>query len=182
MFHKEGINFVQGNWNTGGSGAIRHCGKDTIEDDNEPLELSMILSRRNPKIIENFPEQKSEHSDKWSFTVIKRDYRKETGKSHIMCLAPINSDINPNKGELLRFEKNLMPILPDKKDQCAKDAKHGTLVKLFEYGVDKGQALFLGASLYTDLQVLLPEAFIPYMFQPSMFTISINFRRAFKNH
>ena len=162
--NKEGINFVQGNWNTGGSGAIRHCGKDTIEEDNEPLELSMILSRRNPKIIENFPEQKSEHSDKWSFTIIKRDYRKETGKSHIMCLAPINSDIKPNKGELLRFEKNSMPILPDKQQQCAKDAKHGTLVKLFEYGVDKGQALYLGASLYTDLQVLLPEAFIPYMF------------------
>lgn len=162
--NKEGIDFVQGNWNTGGSGAIRHCGKDTIEEDNEPLELSFILSRRNPKIIENFPEQRTEHSHKWSFTVIKRDYRKETGKSHIMCLAPINSDIKPNKGELLRFEKDQMPFLPDKKVQCSRNAKHGTLVKLFEYDVDKGVALQKGSSLYTDLQVLLPEAFIPYMF------------------
>ncbi len=162
--NKEGINFVQGNWNTGGSGAIRHCGKDTIEEDNEPLELSLILSRRNPKIIENFPEQKTEHSHKWSFTVIKRDYRKETGKSHIMCLAPLNADLHPMKGELLRFEKNEMPILPEKQIQCSKTSKYGTLVKLFEYGVDKGMALYLGSSLYTDLQVLLPEAFIPYMF------------------
>ena len=163
--NKEGINFVQGNWNTGGSGAIRHCGKDTLSDeDNEPIELSMILSKRNPKIIEIFPDQRTEHSDKWSFTVIKRDYRSATGKSHIMCLAPLNCDISPNKGDLLRFESDQMPILPEKKNQCSKKAKHGTLVKLFEYGTEKGVALLLGKSLYTELQVLLPNAFIPYMF------------------
>jgi|TARA_Y100000294_G_C8559143_1_gene338395 hypothetical protein len=162
--NKEGINFVQGNWNTGGSGAIRHCGKDTLGDDNEPLELSMILSRRNPKIIEKFPEQRTEHSSKWSFTIIKRDYRPYTEKSHIMCLAPINSDIKANHGELLRFESDTLPILPEKKVQCVKPAMHGTLVKLFEYGTDKGIALMLGKSLYTELSVLLPEAFIPYMF------------------
>jgi len=162
--NKEGINFVQGNWNTGGSGALKHCGRDTLGDDGEPLELSFILSKRNPKIIQLFPEQKTEHSDKWSFTVVKRNYDPHTGKSHAMCLAPINSDIKPKKGDLLRFESETMPTIPEKTIQCSKSAKFGTLVKLFEYDCHKGIALLLGESLYTKLNLLLPKAFIPYMF------------------
>ena len=83
----------------------------------------MILSKRNPKIIEKFPDQRTEHSDKWSFTVIKRDYRSATGKSHIMCLAPLNCDISPNKGDLLRFESDQMAILPEKKNQIEDELK-----------------------------------------------------------
>lgn len=162
--NKEGINFVQGNWNTGGSGALKHCGRDTLGDDNEPLELSLILSKRNPKIIHLFPDQKTEHSDKWSFTVVKRNFNPQTGKSHAMCLAPINSDIKPKKGDLLRFESETMPTIPDKTIQCSKSAKFGTLVKLFEYDCHKGIALLLGESLFTKLNLLLPKAFIPYMF------------------
>src|SRR6266851_4474750 len=66
--NKVGIQFVQGKFCQGGSGAIRHCGEN---------KLQLIISRRHPALLGSpvlpaiYPSHESDNC--WGFTVVRRE-------------------------------------------------------------------------------------------------------------
>jgi hypothetical protein len=72
------IPFVQGQFNQGGTGALRFCGKNNVQ---------LVVSRRNPKLLGPDPD---EGDSKWGFTVVRRE-RPEGGRRNSIYtyLAPV---------------------------------------------------------------------------------------------
>jgi hypothetical protein len=64
------IPFVQGQFNQGGTGALRFCGKHNLQ---------LVISRRNPKLLGPDPD---EEDSRWGFTVVRRE-RPEGGPSQL---------------------------------------------------------------------------------------------------
>jgi len=64
--NKKGIPFTQGNFNQGGSGALRYCGTEGY---------SLIVSKRNQKIVEKFPNRNDNSEDMWGWTLIREEMR-----------------------------------------------------------------------------------------------------------
>ena len=59
--NKISVNFVQGKYNQGGSGALRFCGEN---------KLQLIISRRHPELID--PTDNT--AENWGFTIVRREY------------------------------------------------------------------------------------------------------------
>ena len=154
--NKESINFAQGKWNQGGSGAILHCGQDTCEA------LQFVLTKRNPKIIKNFPKERTKFSDNWSFTIMRRDKPKKDGEvSEAKYLCPIEDDEN-NRTLPLNFSSNEMPIFAERGKQFEKNSNHGTLIILYEYKLARNNNSIRGdGSLYRQLDLQLPKLPLP---------------------
>ena len=55
------IPFVQGQFNQGGTGALRFCGTHNLQ---------LVISRRNPKLLGPDPD---EEDSRWGFTVVRRE-------------------------------------------------------------------------------------------------------------
>jgi|TARA_Y100000294_G_C8560037_1_gene338713 hypothetical protein len=160
--NKIGIDFVQGKWNQGGSGAMKYCGQGS------PYQFQLIVTKRNPDIIKKFPEHESNNTarkDDWSFTVIKRVL--PTGKikrSDASYLAPIGPLIKDNRGEVLSFRNGRgLPFFPNEYDQCSGKANYGSLIKLYNYSIKSGDAMRTGGLMF-NLGWLLPRSPIPVRF------------------
>jgi len=139
------IPFVQGKFNQGGTGVLQFCGEHNIQ---------LIISRRNPKIVNH---EKTISSNKWGFTVIRRDNPSEGVRSSTYRY------LSPN-GEILSFESDDLPLLPGKyPDAHASGLEWGTFIKLFEYQMIglKTNILF---DLYNRLSVLMPSLALPIRF------------------
>ena len=98
--NKIGIDFVQGKWNQGGSGAMKYCGQGT------GIQLQLIVTRRNPEIIKKFPEHKSNNTprkDDWSFTIIKRENLQTKVKEvqPLIWLQLVQQMANPLRGNII---------------------------------------------------------------------------------
>ena len=161
--NKIGINFVQGKWNQGGSGAMKYCGQGT------GIQFQLIVTRRNPKIIEKFPDHRlnnTSRKDDWGFTIIKREEPTESSKrSTASYLAPIGASDKKNKGEILSFRNNGdgIPFFPNEYDQCKIKSKYGSLTKLYDYNIRQSDAMRTGG-LSFNIGWLLPRAPIPIRF------------------
>ena len=147
------IPFVQGKFNMGSTGVLQFCGKHNLQ---------LILSRRNPKI----PNSNSKHdSDRqWGFTVVRREIPEANSRSSVYTyLAPLGAEAEPNKGSVLRFSAEDMPIFPEGGNAYTRNATWGTLVKLYEYSA-KGYSnthIFRKDGLLYRLDLLLPDAALP---------------------
>jgi len=149
------IRFVQGKFNMGGTGALRFCGKNSIQ---------LIISRRNPAILKTM--KRTSDDDKWSFTVVRRNRPSgEIGavrNSVYRYLAPVDADSQPNRGELLTFHSDTLPLMPDGNNAYVRQIAFGSCIKLFEYDMKGFKSnVLMGTGLLSRLEVLLPEIALP---------------------
>ena len=153
--NKKSISFAQGKWNQGGSGAILHSGQDS------GVALQFVLSKRNPKILKNFSEEKTKLGNNWSFTVLRRNKPKRDGDvSEAVYLCPEEDQIEKTTIPL-NFESEEMPIFPEKGKQFSKNSEFGTLIILYEYKLATSAALRGSTSLYRQLDAQLPKLPLP---------------------
>jgi hypothetical protein len=152
--NKEQIPFVQGKFNTGGSGVLEFCGIDH--------NVELVLSRRNPKLL---PANATADDKKWSFTIIRREDPPPDSprSSRFTYLAPGPVDAEGH-GTLLTFDAPTMPIFPDRNVPYAREAAWGTLFKMYEYGTRAVTNMMLEDGLLMKLRLLLPEPALPIRF------------------
>ena len=127
--NKVGIQFVQGKFCQGGSGAIRHCGEN---------KLQLIVSRRHPALLKSpiapgtYPKHESD--DCWGFTVVRREQASATSKIPVLTyLAPLAAKKNQRRGGVLRFSAHDMALFPKGDTAYQRRIEYGTLIKLYEY-------------------------------------------------
>ena len=147
------IPFVQGQFNQGGTGALRFCGKQNFQ---------LVVSRRNPCLLPNNHSARDRH---WGFTIVRRE-RPEGGRRNSVYtyLAPVGVSVghNERKRQVLSFEADKFGIFPGKDGPYDRKAPFGTVVKLYEYQyIGERSNILRGKSLLSRLDLLLPEIALP---------------------
>jgi hypothetical protein len=147
------IQFVQGQFNQGGTGALRFCGKHNLQ---------LVISRRNPKLLGPDPDDDDKN---WGFTVVRRE-RPEGGRKNsiLSYLAPVGvGEAHPaRKGDILSFEAPSMKIYPDKDSPYGREVTFGTAIKLYDYKyLGERSNIIRGRSILSRLDLLLPEIALP---------------------
>jgi hypothetical protein len=147
------IPFVQGQFNQGGTGALRFCGTHNLQ---------LVISRRNPKLLGPDPDDEDKN---WGFTVVRRE-RPEGGRKNsiLSYLAPVGvGDAHPDrKGDILSFAAPSMKIYPDKDSSYGREANYGTAIKLYDYKyLGERSNIIRGRSILSRLDLLLPEIALP---------------------
>jgi hypothetical protein len=113
------IPFVQGKFNSGGTGVLQFCGRQNMQ---------LIVSRRDPEA----PTDAGDTSRAlWGFTIVRR-MRPSDGRKNSMYvyLAP--------GGAVPRFSADTIPVLPEDRRSIAPrpyavGLKYGTCVKLYQF-------------------------------------------------
>ena len=150
------VPFVQGQFNQGGTGALRFCGKQNLQ---------LVVSKRNSKLLD---ENSTARDREWSFTVVRREHP-SCGRRNSMYtyLAPIRADTDKNyrRGGVLSFAASKFPLFPNDSEPYAREAVHGTAVKMYEYQyLGEKSNILRGNSLLSRLDLLLPEIALPVRF------------------
>lgn len=147
------VPFVQGQFNQGGTGALRFCGKENLQ---------LVISRRNPKLLGS---DRDEEDSRWGFTVVRRE--RPTGgrrNSIYTYLAPVGvGDAHAErKGEVLSFLAPTLKLYPDKESPYGREASYGTAIKLYDYKyLGERSNIIRGRSILSRLDLLLPEIALP---------------------
>lgn len=146
------INFVQGKFNMGGSGVLEYCGDKGLQ---------LVISRRAPKLLEN--KQTDPTDSHWGFTIVRHEDPISSRRLSVYTyLAPVGSDSNPMKGEVLTFEADSMPIFPEKDKPYVRSSEYGTLIKLYEYSTEGYSASnILRKGLLDHLDLRLANVALP---------------------
>jgi len=105
------IQFVQGKFHMGGTGALPFCGTKHYQ---------LILSRRHPKLLSG------SQKDLWGFTLLR--YRVPTGYVRSGCFEYCTDE----RGYILQFEGEPLPILPN-----GEILEHGSFIKMYDYRLDR---------------------------------------------
>jgi hypothetical protein len=149
--NKMKISFVQGKFNMGGSGALKFAGENGFQ---------LVISRRNPKLLSG---DASKRDLEWGVTIVRREPPTGNMRSSVYkYLAPINSDINPNAGDILSFSSDTFNIMPSSKEAYGLMVEYGTLIKLYEYNIGsyKTSAL-IDNGIGDRIRMLIPNMIIP---------------------
>ena len=97
------VPFVQGQFNQGGTGALRFCGNHNLQ---------LVISRRNPAFLD---EESAPEDREWCFTIVRRE-RPEGGRKNSIYtyLAPvgIGQDAEDREGKILSFPADSFGIFP----------------------------------------------------------------------
>lgn len=110
------VPFVQGKFNMGGTGALPFCGKHHME---------LIISKRCPDI-----KNGSDNTvGKWSVTLVRKEAAREGRKSSMYTY------LTDSNGEILSFDANSLPIIPETDGKDYQDMEYGTYIKLFNYSM-----------------------------------------------
>lgn len=149
------IPFVQGKFNMGGTGVLEFCGQHNLQ---------LIVSRRNPTIVGDNPEHRSDF--RWSFAVVRRENPKGAQRSSVYTyLSPIESEDGSEKNQVLSFSADTMPIFPDGRDAYARESQWGTLIKLYEYTATGFRSnILMKDGLMRRVDLLLPDVALPMRF------------------
>ena len=150
------VPFVQGQFNQGGTGALRFCGEHNLQ---------LVVSRRDPDLLD---EGSDPNDQEWCFTVVRRERPAEGRKNSIYTyLAPVGvrERANDRKGSVLSFPAESLGIFPNDEGPYGKQAPYGTAIKMYDYRFmgDKSNIL-RGKSLLSRLNLLLPEIALPVRF------------------
>ncbi len=121
--NKVRINFVQGKFNMGATGALPYC--------SERNNFQLIVSKRNSAILKG---DESCRASEWGFTMVRRkDPSSDSRSSVFEYLAPVGAT-DSKRGQVLSFPANDFPIFPDRQGQpYSRGSSFGTLIKLYEY-------------------------------------------------
>jgi hypothetical protein len=151
------INFAQGKYGQGSTGALRFCGT---------RKLQLVVSRRHPRLIGNtavpssYPVHESDND--WGFTVVRREGEGMNIKAPFLSyLAPLGASEKPRAGGVLRFAADTMPLFPKGDDAYKRDVEHGTLVKMYEYDLKTTSNILRRGGLRPKIDLLLPEPALP---------------------
>ena len=149
------INFVQGKFNMGGTGALKFCGRHNLQ---------LIVSKRNPKIAAQENSDPSAHQ--WGFAVVRREDPCEGRRMSVYTyLAPLDSRKRPRNGDVLRFASRTLTIFPDKHEPYSRRSEWGTVVKLYEYSVPGHRShILMPDGILGRMDLLLAEAGLPIRF------------------
>lgn len=156
------VNFVQGKFGQGSTGAIRFCGR---------RKLQLIVSRRHPKLLGNpavpasYPTHESD--DCWGFTIVRREGEGQKVRSPFLSyLAPLDAkdEGKERMGRVLRFKADEMPLFPQGDNAYQRNVAHGTLVKLYEYNLKNVSNILRRDGLRPKIDLLLPEPALPMRF------------------
>ena len=157
--NKQYIPFVQGQFNQGGTGALRFCGKNNLQ---------LVISKRNPAFLD---ENADSRDHEWCFTIVRREF--PSGKpgapknSVYTYLAPVGAgDSAPDRhGGVLSFVAETFGIYPDDESPYGRQAPYGTAIKMFDYNfLGERSNILRGKSLLSRLDLLLPEIALPVRF------------------
>jgi hypothetical protein len=147
------IPFVQGQFNQGGTGALRFCGKHNLQ---------LVISRRNPKLLGPDPD---EDDSNWGFTVVRRERPAGGRRNSIYTyLAPLGvGTAHPErKGDVLSFSAPSLKIYPDRESPYGRETPYGSAIKLFDYKyLGERSNIIRGRSILSRLDLLLPEIALP---------------------
>jgi len=117
--NKMRIPFVQGKFNSGGTGVLQFCGERNMQ---------LIVSRRDPKAPKRTGDSSS---DLWGFTIVRR-MKPSAGRKNSMYvyLAP--------EGRVPRFSAEEVKVLPEDRSTMAPrpyavGLAYGTCVKLYNF-------------------------------------------------
>lgn len=154
------VDFAQGKYGQGSTGAIRFSGQRKIQ---------LIVSRRHPKLLGNkvvkptYPTHETD--EQWGFTVVRREGEGlNISTPFLSYLAPLDSDQKPRGGRVLRFKADEMPLFPKGDDAYQRNVEHGTLVKLYEYNLTTVSNILRRGGLRPKIDLLLPEPALPMRF------------------
>lgn len=154
--NKQYIKFVQGQFNQGGTGALRFCGKRNLQ---------LVISKRNPELL---VEGASSRDREWGFTIVRREIPGDepgTPKNSVYTyLAPVglNDGKEERKGDVLSFFADEFPIFPDESGPYSRNATYGTAIKMYDYKfLGERSNILRGKSLLSRLDLLLPEVGLP---------------------
>lgn len=150
--NKMRIPFVQGRFNMGGTGVLRFCGKSNLQ---------LIVSRRNPKILDG--DFSHESDGMWGFTIVRRENPHGNRRNSVYTyLAPVFASSDSTKGGVLRFTASSLPIFPDKNNPYARQSEWGTLIKLYEYQLTGSKSnIIRRGGVLSKLDLLLPNLALP---------------------
>jgi len=163
--NKDRIPFVQGKFNMGGTGALAFCGERNIQ---------LVVSRRDPDLARS--QHHDESANLWGFTVVRREDPTRDKKSSVYTyLAPLGSESSPRRGGVLRFNADALPIFPEGPEAYSRDGKWGTLLKLYEYAIPKGNRSHI---LRKDGLLQLLDLLLPYVALP----VRLHECRDFRGH
>ncbi len=156
--NKNRVLFVQGQYNQGGTGVLRHSG---------PRSLQLIISKKDPEIL-NMISASNKHAsdDNWGFTIIREDPPAKNEKNPVYrYLAPVKASKKPSRGEVLNFFSETLSIFPEKTEAYGRESTHGSMVKIYEYNL-KGRSsnIILKSGLMRNLEALLVEPALPIRF------------------
>ena len=151
------IPFVQGQFNQGGTGALRFCGTRNLQ---------LVISRRNPALLGPDPDERDKE---WGFTIVRRERASESTdgrrNSIFTFLAPVGvgKEHEPRHGEVLSFTTATMPIFPDDNAAFGRESSFGTAIKLYEYQyIGERSNIIMGRRvILRRLELLLPEIALP---------------------
>lgn len=115
---KRDIEFQHGKFNMGGTAALRFCENG----------YQLVLSKRAPSLA-----QQEGSTTNWGFTIVRRLYSSGDRMSTYRYLAPIDSEKNPEKGNVLHFHADDLPIWPWAYEAYHDACDSGTLIKLYQY-------------------------------------------------
>lgn len=150
------IPFVQGQFNQGGTGALRFCGIDNLQ---------LVVSRRNPALLGDNPALEDRE---WCFTVVRRERPEKGRKNSIYTyLAPIGvgTQANDREGTVLSFAADTFGIFPNDDGPYNRHAGYGTAIKMYDYNfMGERSNILRGKSLLSRLDLLLPEIALPVRF------------------
>lgn len=151
--NKQGIAFVQGKFNMGGSGALIFCEES----------LQLVISRRHPELVDS----EDQDGDLWGVTVVRREApRQRDGDSihsEYTYLAPVGYEERPREGKVMRFKADSLPIMPIENRAYDAPLHWGTAIKLYEYKTKSaGQSnILMRDGLLYAMERLLPEIALP---------------------
>ena len=153
--NKVRINFVQGKFNMGATGALPYC--------SERHNFQLIVSRRNPSLLR---DDQGDRASEWGFTIVRRRDPSEDSRSSVFeYLAPVvASDIG--QGQVLSFPAKEFPIFPDRNGQpYSRPSSFGSLIKLYEYRwLGTSSSIIMpsdGSGLIRRIELALAEPALP---------------------
>lgn len=117
------IQFVQGKFNMGGTGALQFC---------SPVHnLQLIVAKRNPKLLNS--NQHNLRDFEWGFAVVRRrDPDHGLRSSYYEYLTPVIGQ--DGKHGVLSFVADSMPLFPtDFENPYKRESEFGSLIKLYEF-------------------------------------------------
>ena len=142
--NKVSVQFVQGKFNMGGTGALRFCGRHNLQ---------LIISRRNPSITAS--QSGDESVSEWGFTIVRRE--DPTGQRKISMY----TYLSPLPEGVLRFSAEELPLFPQGNSAYARNTQWGTALKLYEYQITGKSHILRRDGLLQKLDLLLARPALP---------------------
>ena len=142
--NKVNVQFVQGKFNMGGTGALRFCGTHNLQ---------LIISKRDPSIRAYQTDDVS--LGQWGFTVVRRE--NPTGQRKISMY----TYLSPVPEGVLRFTADRLPLFPEGNKAYARTTERGTAIKLYEYQITGKSHILRRDGLLQKLDLLLPRSALP---------------------